>query len=820
MGELGAPRPRKSLWSGLAGPRDADGETAIGVEVDADRVLEFQTAAHRHALRRRPAAPVPPRLRLRRGPFPPGDVAAAGARDREAGRPARRSGDADGPAARRLPLDRRVEHARLGQRRARAGRARRAERRGRRRPPGPRGMGGDGRGEFVTARSTAGGYAVRGLRMFPGDGASLDAFRAQEPPAPLPDRVRAGARAALRRRDPRRSGRRRGALARSVLGAAAEADAGVVRDGRSSPRSRWARRRRRPRASAPPRSASWRCSPSSTARRAPSGWSPTWRPRPTARRACRCWWGSARRRCCPTAQAVLGAKGYAPRMPGRGADDAGAGAQEPRRARGAGRRGRRARPTRRSGWSTAALSRAAVAAGVAAGGAAGVDKAAVDDRARAARVLGVLRRRRARRRCWWAPSGADRRRCARRSSSAIGKRARSCAARRCWRRSRAGRRRRRRARPICCAPLPAAVEARPGRPRRGARPRCARRWRPSAASRCAGARSWRWATLGERRRSGALARCARRGDEPVLRYLATRELAGLTPARRDGAPALRAALDRRGSARARDRGARRSGKQGDTGSGPALIARRQAGAVAVRPPRRGGGAGPSVRAGRRRPDAPRHRQGRRRGAPGRAGRPGRAARTRARGTVLLKKLGRSRRRAATVRELAGGADRRIGRHGRGAAAGDRAARAGQRGGGRPGAGGRRGDRAARAGAPGRPGRRRRGGDAGGRQAPPLPVDAPSRRWARCAIRSRAAPTLRAIATAASRALAAAAQNAEKHCGWQVTADAPPPVRAGALERRGSQDAGHVRRPAEATGIHGRARTWAWSAERPASGRGT
>ena len=38
-------------------------------------------------------------------------------------------------------------------------------------------MGGDGRGEFVTARSTAGGYAVRGLRVFPGDGASLDAFR-------------------------------------------------------------------------------------------------------------------------------------------------------------------------------------------------------------------------------------------------------------------------------------------------------------------------------------------------------------------------------------------------------------------------------------------------------------------------------------------------------------------------------------------------------------------------------------------------------------------------------------------------------------------
>ena len=41
------------------------------------------------------------------------------------------------------------------------------------------GLGGDGRGEFVTARTTAGGYAVRGLRIFPGDGASLQAFRAK-----------------------------------------------------------------------------------------------------------------------------------------------------------------------------------------------------------------------------------------------------------------------------------------------------------------------------------------------------------------------------------------------------------------------------------------------------------------------------------------------------------------------------------------------------------------------------------------------------------------------------------------------------------------
>src|SRR5262245_12984579 len=43
IGEVAA--KSKVLWSGIAGPRDADGETAIGVDVDAERVLEFQTAS-------------------------------------------------------------------------------------------------------------------------------------------------------------------------------------------------------------------------------------------------------------------------------------------------------------------------------------------------------------------------------------------------------------------------------------------------------------------------------------------------------------------------------------------------------------------------------------------------------------------------------------------------------------------------------------------------------------------------------------------------------------------------------------------------------
>src|SRR6185369_3477334 len=41
------------------------------------------------------------------------------------------------------------------------------------------GLGGDGRGEFLTARATSGGYGVRGLRIVPGDASSAAAYRAR-----------------------------------------------------------------------------------------------------------------------------------------------------------------------------------------------------------------------------------------------------------------------------------------------------------------------------------------------------------------------------------------------------------------------------------------------------------------------------------------------------------------------------------------------------------------------------------------------------------------------------------------------------------------
>ena len=87
--------------------------------------------------------------------------------------------------------------------------------------------------------------------------------------------------------------------------------------------------------------------------------------------------------------------------------------------------------------------------------------------------------------------------------------------------------------------------------------------------------------------------------------------------------------------------------------------------------------------------------------------------------VLLKTVARQNE-AATVRELAAALIGESGDHGAAPAAGDRAAQPGQRGGRRSGAGGRHRDRAARPRPPGRPGRRRRGGDDGRRQAPSLP----------------------------------------------------------------------------------------------------
>jgi HEAT repeat protein len=175
IGEVGG-RAAKTLWSGLAGPRDVDGETSTGVGIDGDRVLEFQTASGVTRCDGAPAHLFPRaydfdsgRFRPVMSPLPePGVeklVARRGDPAMPAGRPlggfhwiAASSTRASGSDARSLGSPVELNDGDVATTWA-------------------EGTGGDGRGEFVTARTTAGGYAVRGLRIFPGDGASLEAFR-------------------------------------------------------------------------------------------------------------------------------------------------------------------------------------------------------------------------------------------------------------------------------------------------------------------------------------------------------------------------------------------------------------------------------------------------------------------------------------------------------------------------------------------------------------------------------------------------------------------------------------------------------------------
>ncbi|HMF43886.1 MAG TPA: HEAT repeat domain-containing protein [Polyangia bacterium] len=176
VGEIGG--KRRTLWSGMAGPRDADGETSVGVDLDADRVLEFQTAA---GVTR--CDGTPPRLFPRVYDFDSGRFRPVMSPLPEPGieKLVARRGDPAMPAGRPLGGFHWIA--------ASSTRASGGDARGLGAPvelndgdvatAWTEGTGGDGRGEFLTARTTAGGYAVRGLRIFPGDGASLDAFRAK-----------------------------------------------------------------------------------------------------------------------------------------------------------------------------------------------------------------------------------------------------------------------------------------------------------------------------------------------------------------------------------------------------------------------------------------------------------------------------------------------------------------------------------------------------------------------------------------------------------------------------------------------------------------
>jgi HEAT repeat protein len=176
---IGALEPRgpRVVWSGITGPRDADGESSLWIEVTPERVIEYQTAPEVIRCDGQPPRLFPRaydfdtgRFRPILPPLPPAGAQKLVAQRSDpampAGRPiadfhwiAASSTRGAGSDARALTAPIELDDGNPA-------------------TAWSEGVGSDGRGEFLTARAAAGGYAVVGLRIFPGDGASPQAFRA------------------------------------------------------------------------------------------------------------------------------------------------------------------------------------------------------------------------------------------------------------------------------------------------------------------------------------------------------------------------------------------------------------------------------------------------------------------------------------------------------------------------------------------------------------------------------------------------------------------------------------------------------------------
>ncbi len=165
------------LWSGITGARDADGETSLWVEATPERVTEYQTAAQVTRCDGQPPRLFPRAYDFATGKFrpiisalpPPAPttlVARRGDPAMPAGAPLANFHFIGASTSRGASDDARALTAPIELNDGNPGTA------------WAEGLGGDGRGEFLTARAAATGYAVRGLRIFPGDGASLAALRA------------------------------------------------------------------------------------------------------------------------------------------------------------------------------------------------------------------------------------------------------------------------------------------------------------------------------------------------------------------------------------------------------------------------------------------------------------------------------------------------------------------------------------------------------------------------------------------------------------------------------------------------------------------
>ncbi len=248
IGELGPGGPRV-VYRGLAGPRDADGETSLRLEVTPEAILEYQTASQVTRCDGAPARLFPRAFDFDGGRFrpvlsplpPPARETLVGRRGDPAmpkGRPvasfhftAASTTAAAGSDARDLTAPVAVDDGDAA-------------------TAWTEGLGGDGRGEFLTARAGAGGAVVRGLRIVPGDAASAQRFRAR-------NRVRKLQLSFGPRDDqrfdvelPEDAAGDGDALPRAVLGGAAAPRRGRRARRSSSRRSRPAPRRRRPRATA------------------------------------------------------------------------------------------------------------------------------------------------------------------------------------------------------------------------------------------------------------------------------------------------------------------------------------------------------------------------------------------------------------------------------------------------------------------------------------------------------------------------------------------------------------------------------------------
>ena len=165
------------IWSGLTGARDADGETSIWAEVTPERVVEYQTAAQVTRCDGQPPRLFPRAYDFAAGKFRPIVSLAPPA---AATTLVARRGDPAMPAGRPLANFHFIgaSTTRGASADARALTAPAELDDGNPATSWAEGLGGDGRGEFLTARSAASGYAVRGLRIFPGDGSSFAALRA------------------------------------------------------------------------------------------------------------------------------------------------------------------------------------------------------------------------------------------------------------------------------------------------------------------------------------------------------------------------------------------------------------------------------------------------------------------------------------------------------------------------------------------------------------------------------------------------------------------------------------------------------------------